>query len=86
MVEDYTITQKNETKQYAPVCFGSRVYQPAQLKLSIYAKEFLAVHFALDNFADLVWGADKHLLILTDNKSLTRFFQAKKFQHPYGTP
>ena len=31
----------------------------------------------MDNFAHLVWGADKPLLILTDNKSLTRFFQAK---------
>ena len=57
MVEDYTITQNNETKQCAPVCFGSRVFQPAQMKLSIYAKKLLAVHFVSDNFAYLVWGA-----------------------------
>ena len=76
MVEDYTITQINETKQCAQVCFGSRVFQPAQMKLSIYAKELLAVHFVLDNFAHLVWGAEKPLPILTDNKSLTRFFKA----------
>ena len=77
MVEDYPNNATEKPKQYAPVCFGSRVFQPAQLKLSIYAKEFLAVHFALDTFAHIVWGAQKPVLILTDNKSLTRFFQAK---------
>ena len=69
-----TLKNQNNTHQ----CFGSRVFQPAHLKLSIYAKEFLAVHFALDSFAHIIWGAEKPILILTDNKSLTRFFQAKR--------
>ena len=78
MIEDYTTSSNGQSKIYAPVCFGSRIFQPAQLKLSIYAKEFLAVHFAFDHFAHIVWGVNKPVLILTDNKSLTRFFQAKK--------
>ena len=43
----------------------------------IYTKEFLAVHFAFENFANVVWGSTKPVLVLTDNRSLTRFFQAK---------
>lgn len=79
LIEDYAVDSKGkDCKQYAPVSFGSKVFSPAQLKLSIYAKEFLAVHYAFDNFAHLLWGADKPTLVLTDNKSLTRFFQAKQ--------
>ena len=79
MIEDY-VTNKagKELKVYSPVTFGSKIFQPAQLKLSVYAKEFLAVHFAFDNFAHIIWGAEKPVLVLTDNRSLIRFFQAKK--------
>ena len=80
MIEDYTDKkhdQNAETKPYAPVSFGSRIFQPNQLKMSIYAKEFLAVHFALDTFGNLIWGCEKPVLILTDNQAVTRFFQTK---------
>ena len=78
MIEDYTTNDDNqELKIYAPVSFGSRIFHPNQLKLSIYAKEFLAVHFALDTFANIIWGCKKPILILTDNRSVTRFFQTK---------
>ena len=35
------------------------------------------MHFAFDTFAHILWGSSKPVLVLTDNKSLTRFFQAK---------
>ena len=79
MIEDYTKDQKNkDVKVYAPVTFGSRIFTPAQMNLSPFAKEFLAVHHALDFTAHTIWGATKPILILTDNKALSRFFQAKQ--------
>ena len=78
LIEDYSIEQTGKThKTYVPVSFGSKIFTPTYLKLSIYAKEFLAVHFAFDTFAHILWGSSKPVLVLTDNKSLTRFFQAK---------
>ena len=78
MIEDYITDQSGSTyKTYVPVSFGSKIFTPTYLKLSIYAKEFLAVHFAFDTFAHILWGSSKPVLVLTDNKSLTRFFQAK---------
>ena len=39
MIEDYTTNEDNqELKVYAPVSFGSRIFYPNQLKLSIYAR------------------------------------------------
>ena len=76
------IDQKGKTKKtYAPVSFGSRLFTTTQLKFSVYYKEFLALYFALDHFAHFIWGATKPVLVLTDNKSLTQFFQSKSI-HP----
>ena len=36
----------SKRKTFAPVAFGSRVFSPAQLKMSIYCKEFLAIYYA----------------------------------------
>ena len=78
MLEDYTTNDDNqELKTYASVSFGSRILYPNQLKFSIYAKEFLAVHFALDTFANIIWGCKKPILILTVKRSVNRFFQTK---------
>ena len=78
MIEDYITDQSGKTyKTYVPVSFGSKIFTPTYLKLFIYAKEFLAVHFAFDTFAHILWGSTKPVLVLTDNRSLTRFFQAK---------
>ena len=78
MVEDYVKTDnKGEMKTYAPVSFGSRLFNTAQLKFSIYYKEFLALYFVLDLFSHFIWGSSKPVIILTDNRSLTQFFQAK---------
>ena len=35
------------------------------------------MHFAFDEFGHILWGAKKPIIVMTDNKALTRFFQAK---------
>ena len=79
IIEDYTQTANgtSEHKIYAPVSFGSRIFKPNQLKMSIYTREFIAVHFALNMFANTLWGCEKPILVLTDNRAVTRFFQTK---------
>ena len=78
MIED-SPDQKIQSKRktYAPVAFGSSVFSPAQLKMSIYSKEFLANYMAFLEFASILWETPKLLIVLTDNKSVTRFFQTK---------
>ena len=78
MIED-SPDQKipSKKKTYAPVAFGSKVFSPAQLKMSIYSKEFLAIYMAFLEFAHIVWETSKPTIVLTENKSVTRFFQTK---------
>ena len=64
-------------KTYAPVAFGSKPFSPSQLKMSIYVKEFLAIYFAFMEYSHILWGSSKLTIVLTDNKSVTRFFQTK---------
>ena len=45
--------------------------------MSIYAKDFLRIFFAFKEFGHIFWGTSKPVIILTDNKSVTRFFQTK---------
>ena len=68
---------QSKRKTYAPVAFGSKVFSPAQLKLSIFSKEFLAIYMAFLEFAHILWEATKPTIVLTDNKSATRFFHTK---------
>ena len=77
LIEDYSETQSGSLKKYAPVAFGSKKFQGGQMSLTRYAKEFLAMHFAFDEFGHILWGAKKPIIVMTDNKALTRFFQAK---------
>ena len=78
MIEAYVKNNQGETvNSYAPVSIGSKVFNTAQLKMSPYCKEFLFLYFALETFSHLFWGSEKAVLILTDNKSLIRFFGAK---------
>ena len=71
--EKYASTRK----AFAPVAYGSKTFSPAQLKMSIYAKEFLAIFFAFKEFGHIFWGTPKPVMILTDNESVTCFFQTK---------
>ena len=45
--------------------------------MSIYSKEFLAIYLAFVEFAHILWEATTPTIVLTDNKSVTRFFQTK---------
>ena len=76
--------EKNDDKQilfkkktFAPVAFGSRVFSPAQLKMSIYCKEFLAINHAFLEYSHFLWETTIPTLVLTDNRLVTRFFQTK---------
>ena len=45
--------------------------------MSIYSNELLAIHMAFLEFAQILWEATKPTIVLTDNKSVTRFFHTK---------
>ena len=78
MVEDSPDQKKqSKRKTYAPVAFGSKLFSPAQLKMSIYSKDFFAKYMAFLEFARILWEATAPIIVLTDNRSVTRFFQTK---------
>ena len=56
-----------------------KVFSPAQLKMSIYSKEFLAIYMAFLEFGHILREAAQPTVVLTDNKSVSRFFQTKAF-------
>ena len=64
-------------KTFAPVAFGSKTFSPAQLKMTIYANEFLVIFFAIKDFGHIFWETTKLVIFLRDNKSVTRFFQTE---------
>ena len=64
MIEDNPDQKiRSKRKTYAHVAFGSKIFSPAQLKLSIYSKKFSAIYMAFLKFAHLVGDND------TDNRS-----------------
>ena len=78
MIEDNPNQKiQSRRKTYAPVAFGSEIFLPAQLKMSIYSKEFLAIFMVFLEFAHILWETTKPTIVFTDNKSVTRFFQTK---------
>ena len=42
-------------KTYALVAFGSKIFSPAQVKFSIYCKNFLAFKTEFLEFAQILW-------------------------------
>ena len=50
--------------------------------MSIYPKQFLAIYMAFKEFGHIFWGATKPVIIMTDSKSVTRFFQTKMIPPP----
>ena len=68
---------QSKRKTYAPIAFGSKTFNPTQTKMSIYAKEFLSIYFAFVEFGHLMWGSTFPVIVLTENRSVTRFFQTK---------
>ena len=78
MIEDNPDQKiQSKRKTYAPVAFGSKVFSPEQLKMSIYSKESLAIYMEFLEFAHNLWETSKSTIVLTENKSVTRFFQTK---------
>ena len=67
----------SKRKTYAPVAFGSKISSPAQLKMSKYSKESFKIYMAFLEFAHFLSEATEPTIVLTDNKSVTRFFQTK---------
>ena len=48
LIEDYVKNEQGESvKSYAPVSFGTKVFNTAQLKMSIYCKEFISLRLEL---------------------------------------
>ena len=68
---------QSRRKTYAPIAFGSKTFNPTQLKMSIYAKEFLALYFAFSEIGHLIWGSVFPVIVFTYNRYVTRFFQTK---------
>ena len=78
MIEDNPDQKiQSKRKTYAPVAFGSKIFSPAQLKMCIYSKEILTISMAFLEFAHILWEATKPTIVLTDNRSVTHFFQKK---------
>ena len=75
--EDNDKKINSKKKMFAPVAFGSKVFSPTQLKISIYCKEFLAIYHAFLEYSHILWETTVPTLVMTDNRSVTRFFQTK---------
>ena len=69
-------------KTYAPVAYGSKTFTPSQIKMSIYAKEFLALYLAIKKFEHICCGTPKPVIIMTDSKSVTGFIPTKMIPPP----
>ena len=83
LIEDDPNQKSTSTrKTYAPIAYDSKTYSPSQIKMSIYAKEFLAIYKAFKEFGHIFWGATKPVIIMTDSKSVTGFFQTKMVPPP----
>ena len=70
------------TSTYAPIAYGSKTYTPSQIKTSTHAKNFVALFLAFEVFGHIFWGATIAVIIMTDSKSVTRFFQTKTIPPP----
>ena len=73
-------------KCYAPIAYGSKTFTPSQLKISKYAEEFIALYNSFKEFGNIFWGTPELIIIPTDNKSVTRFFQTKMIPLPLWNP
>ena len=69
-------------KTHALLAYGSKTYTPSQIKMPIYAKEFLALYLAFKRFGYNFWGPTKPVIIKTDSNSVTRFFHTKMIPPP----
>ena len=78
MIEDNPDQKiQSKRKTYAAVAFGSKIFSHAQLKISIYSKELLAIYMAFHEVAHILWEATEQTTVLTDDKSVTLLSQTR---------
>ena len=80
LIEDYTDEEAGETNNFAPIALGSKRFTTGHISLAMYAKQISAIQLALDDFGPILWGTKKPIMVITDNKTLTSFFQAENIQ------
>ena len=80
--DDPNLKYTSTRKTYAPIAYGSKTYSPSQIKMFVYANEVLAIYMAFKEFGHSFWSATKPVIVKTDSKSVTRFFQTKKIPSP----
>ena len=78
LIIDYTDEEIGGTSKIAPLAFGSKQLTTVQMSLTMFAKEFLAMHLIFDGFGHMLWGTKKPIIVLTDKKELFRFSQAEQ--------
>ena len=67
LIEDDPLKKCTSTRNaFAPVAYGSKIFSPTQLEMSIYAKEFSALFFAYKEFGHIFRGTTKPVIVLTD--------------------
>ena len=77
ILEDNPIQKIQSTrKAFAPVAFGSKIVS-IFLEMSNYSKKVLAIYMVFLEFAHILWEASKRTIVLTDYKSVTRFFKTE---------
>ena len=78
MIEDNPDKKiQSKRKTYTPVAFGSENFSTQQLKVSIYSNQTFAFYMASLKLAHILCEATKPTIVLTDNQSVTSFFQTK---------
>ena len=69
-------------KTYVSAAYGSKTVTPSQNKISSYAKDFSAEKLAINEVGHNFCGTSKLVIILTESKKLTQFFQTKMIPPP----
>ena len=54
LLKDYKDKKTGETNKFASVVFGSKRFTTRQRSLTMYAKNFLAMHLAFDKFGHIL--------------------------------
>ena len=68
---------QSRRKTYAPMAFGSKKIQPDTTQNVHLCERIQAVYSAFSEFGHLMWGSVFSVIVFTDNRSVTRFFQTK---------
>ena len=87
----YAVLIKDEPKQKhtstrktnAPVAYRSKTFIPSQIKMSIYAKKFFKILLSTNTIWTIFGGATKTTIIMTDCKSIRKFFRTKMIPPPF---